>query len=106
MQVPTSSSSPDIHCPVTNQPLPQLVFRWQTDQPSTPACAVVINNNNWQFIQTVVVRAVLDGKIDGDMQRDVTVNAQLTQNISIVVGSLQVILGTNMLVFGIFNNQQ
>ncbi|XP_059159141.1 uncharacterized protein LOC131943151 [Physella acuta] len=90
MQVPPSSSSPDIRCPVTKQPLPQLVFRWQTEQPSIPACAVVINNNNWQLTQTVVVRAVLDGKIDGDVLRDVTVLAQLTQNISIVVGSLQV----------------
>ncbi|KAH9523928.1 hypothetical protein Btru_047521 [Bulinus truncatus] len=79
-----SSDPKDIHCPSTNSILPQLALRWSDSQSSqTLHCGVVLTNYNWQQVQTIFVRAVADGQIDGDQTRYIYISAHLTE-ISIV----------------------
>ena len=88
-----TDSAEDIRCPSSNETLPQLVLRW-SDENSAVMCGVMLTNENWQLAQSVIVRAVVDGKTDGDQERSVVVMATLTHNITVSVSSFVVSLYT------------
>ncbi|BFZ01819.1 hypothetical protein BsWGS_04858 [Bradybaena similaris] len=89
LQVPVNVR--DIRCPVTNQTLPQLAVRWLDESPrSSSSCAVTLTNTNWNRIQTILVRAVADGKIDGDQERSIIISAQLSQTLIVAVQTVKV----------------
>ncbi|XP_035827995.1 uncharacterized protein LOC118477191 [Aplysia californica] len=75
-------SKDDIVCPVTNETVPQLVF-WGLLDNSAVSCGVVLTNENWQTALSVLVRAVVDGKTDGDQERSVNVTAVLSHTITV-----------------------
>jgi hypothetical protein len=79
----------DIVCPSSNKTLPQLVLRWM-DSSSMNACGIMLTNQNWQLVHSVIVRAVIDGKKDGDQERDLIVSATLKQNITVAVRTINV----------------
>uniref|UniRef100_A0A2C9L6R6 VWFD domain-containing protein n=1 Tax=Biomphalaria glabrata TaxID=6526 RepID=A0A2C9L6R6_BIOGL len=85
------SSAKDIRCPDANNVLPQLVVQWSSSVPSQqPSCGVVFTNSNWQLVQTVYVRAVVDGLIDGDQTRYIEVSAHLTETYIVAVETITV----------------
>ena len=84
-----TDSAEDIRCPSSNETLPQLVLRW-SDENSAVMCGVMLTNENWQLAQSVIVRAVVDGKTDGDQERSVVVMATLTHNITVSVSGFTV----------------
>ena len=79
-------SEDDIRCPSSNEILPQLVIH------STMACGMMLTNENWQLAHPMTVRAVVDGKTDGDQERSVVVNGKLNQNMVVSVPGFSVSL--------------
>ena len=54
------------------------------------ACGMMMTNKNWQLAHPMTVRAVVDGKTDGDQERSVVVNAKLNQNMAVSVPGFSV----------------
>ena len=86
----------DIQCLVTNEVLPQVVLDWE--DPVTQGrkvtlasgCGAVLTNSNWELVHSVGVKAVRDGVADGDQERSMVVTAELTETITVNVGTVQV----------------
>lgn len=73
-------TSDDIQCPITNEILPQVTLRWSDyNSEEAKTCGVVLTNFNWHLTQLILVRAVVDGKKDGDQERSILVKVHLTR---------------------------
>ncbi|KAK7469526.1 hypothetical protein BaRGS_00036472, partial [Batillaria attramentaria] len=78
----------DIRCPTSGSVVPQVVLHWMSEERSS--CGLTLTNRNWEVLHTLLVRATIDSKKDGDQQRNVILTVSVSQNVSYTVQTFEV----------------
>ena len=64
------------------------MVQWLSD--SKEKCDLVLTFSNWNDLHTLLVKATLDGKTDGDQDRQVLVSAYLGLNVTVDIKIVEV----------------
>lgn len=78
----------DLYCPQSGGLVPQAVLQWTSEERSS--CDLRLTSSNWEMMHTLLVRATIDSKKDGDQTRDVMLSVGVSINVTYIINTVQV----------------
>ena len=78
----------DLYCPQSGSLVPQAVLQWTSEERS--GCDLRLTGDNWEMLHTLLIRATIDSKKDGDQKRDVTLSVEVSVNVTYIINTVQV----------------
>ena len=78
----------DLYCPQSGGLVPQAVLQWASEEQS--GCDLRLTGSNWQTVHTLLVRATIDSKKDGDQRRDLSLSVGVSVNVTYIINTVQV----------------